>query len=281
MREYRLGLYEKSMPNSLIVAEKLRVARRCGYDHLELSIDETDEKLARLDWTDGDIADLQRAMADGGIRIRSICLSGHRKYPLGHPDPQVQARSLEIMEKAIALAEKLGIRIIQLAGYDVYYETGTEETRANFARNLRKSVEMAARAGVILAFETMETDFMNTVGKAMDWVTRIESPYLQVYPDAGNITNAAVAAGASVIDDLETGRGHIAAVHMKETVPGVYREVPYGMGHVDFPAIARKSMELGVRIYLAEFWYMGQENWEADIEANCRFLRNILDAAGV
>ena len=122
---------------------------------------------------------------------------------------------------------------------------------------------------------------MNTVRKAMDWVTLMESPYLQVYPDAGNITNAAVAAGTSVIDDLETGRGHVAAVHMKETVPGVYREVPYGTGHVDFPAIARKSMELGVRIYLAEFWYMGQENWEADIEANCRFLRNILDAAGV
>ena len=32
MREYRLGLYEKSMPNTLSIEEKLRVARRCGYD---------------------------------------------------------------------------------------------------------------------------------------------------------------------------------------------------------------------------------------------------------
>ena len=36
-----LGLYEKSMPNTLTVGEKLEVVRRTGFDHLELSIDET------------------------------------------------------------------------------------------------------------------------------------------------------------------------------------------------------------------------------------------------
>ncbi len=30
----------------------------------------------------------------------------------------------------------------------------------------------------------METAFMNTVGKAMAYVDRIQSPYLQVYPDS-------------------------------------------------------------------------------------------------
>ena len=36
---------------------------------------------------------------------------------------------MEIMEKAIQLAEDLGIRIIQLAGYDVYYEESSFETK--------------------------------------------------------------------------------------------------------------------------------------------------------
>jgi len=191
----------------------------------------------------------------------------------------VQEKSLRIMTGAISLAEDLGIRIIQLAGYDVYYEPGNELTRANFEKNLRKSVEWAAKAGVILAFETMETDFLNTVEKAMYWVDLIGSPYLQVYPDAGNITNAAKAAGKDVLEDLRTGKGHLAAVHLKETVPGVFREVPYGTGHVDFAAITKGAMDLGVRRYLAEFWYDKATDWQQVLRGNNRFLRSFLDAA--
>lgn len=35
-------------------------------------------------------------------------------------------QSLEICEKAIYLASQLGIRIIQIAGYDVYYEASSK-----------------------------------------------------------------------------------------------------------------------------------------------------------
>ncbi len=54
------------------------------------------------------------------MHFNSMCLSGHRKYSLGSSDPKICARGMEIMEKAIRLSEDLGIRIIQLAGYDVY-----------------------------------------------------------------------------------------------------------------------------------------------------------------
>ncbi len=45
---------------------------------------------------------------------------------------------MEIMEKALQLAEDLGVRIIQLAGYDVYYEEGNEQTKKLFSENLKK-----------------------------------------------------------------------------------------------------------------------------------------------
>ena len=100
---------------------------------------------------------------------------------------------------------------------------------------------MAASCGVILAFETMETEFLNTVGKAMYYVEQIASPYLQVYPDLGNITNAACLYGHAVLDDIQSGRGHLAAMHLKETVPGKYRDIPFGTGHVDFTSAIKTA----------------------------------------
>ncbi len=278
MKKYTIGLYEKAMPPSLTWREKLAFARDSGYDFVEISIDEKDEKLARLDWTAQERRELVDAMQEVGLPIRSMCLSGHRKYPLGSADPAVRERGMEIMEKAVALADNLGVRIIQLAGYDVYYEGSTAETRALFLENLRKAAEMAAVKGILLGFETMETDFMNTVWKSMFYVNAVGSPYLGVYPDSGNLTNAALTGKASVLEDLKSGRGHIVAMHLKETVPGVFREVPFLTGHVDFEKIIRTAWELGVRRYVTEMWYTGNDDtWKDDIHFACRSMRELLD----
>jgi predicted hexulose-6-phosphate isomerase len=277
MRPYRLGLYEKSMPGSISIEDKLKEAGNAGFDYLELSIDETDEKLARLEWGKDEISGVNRAIEITGIPIKSICLSGHRKFPLGDPDAEIQQKSLLIMDQAINLAARLGVRIIQIAGYDVYYKPSTEETKKNFAENLEKSVRMAAREGIILAFETMETPFIDTVEKAMAWVKRVSSPYLQVYPDTGNITNAALLYGTSVSEDIGKGRGHIAALHLKESKPGIYREVPYGQGHVNFAEAVNAAWGQGVRLYMAEFWYADQESWRSVLRDNSVYLRGILD----
>ena len=278
MREYRLGLYEKSMPNSLTLAQKLAEAKAAGFDYLELSIDETDDKLARLDWSREEIAGAVQAQVEQELPIRSICLSGHRKYPLGHPDPAVQQQSLAIMEKAVCLAARLGVRVIQLAGYDVYYEPSTPQTRSDFEKNLRLCVKMAAREGVILGFETMETAFLNTVSKAMYWVERIHSPYLQVYPDIGNLTNAALTYESDVCQDLRMGEGHLAAIHLKETTPGIFREVPFGAGHVYFSTLAPLARQLGVCRFVGEFWYTGGEDWRDTLRSSRTFLCQALDA---
>ena len=149
MKLYTLGLYEKSMPNELSFREKLMYAREAGYDFLEMSIDETEEKLARLDWSVEKRASLVQDMYEAGLPIRTMSLSGHRKYPLGSSEESVRILGMEIMEKAINLADDLGIRIIMLAGYDVYYEESSEFTKKMFEMNLRKAVDMAASLSLI------------------------------------------------------------------------------------------------------------------------------------
>ena len=278
MKQYALGLYEKAMPPGLSWEEKLSFAKSCGYDFVELSIDEKDEKLSRLDWSREERLALVETMSRVGLPLRSMCLSGHRKYPFGASDPAVRARSMEIMEKAIQLADDLGIRIIQLAGYDVYYGDSTAETKAAFLDNLRRATEMAAVRGISLGFETMENEFMNTVWKSMYYVRLVGSPWLGVYPDSGNLTNAALSGGGNVLDDLESGRGHIIALHLKETVPGVFREVPFLTGHVNFPAVIEKAWGLGIRRFVTEMWYVGNDDtWADDIRFARKSMGDILD----
>jgi L-ribulose-5-phosphate 3-epimerase/hexulose-6-phosphate isomerase len=275
---YLLGMYEKAVPADLTWRERLDVARESGFDYVEISIDESDARLERLDWSVDRRRELLRAQDEARLPIRSMCLSGHRKYPLGASDPEVRTRGLKIMEKALDLACDLGIRTIQLAGYDVYYEEGTKDTRAWFAENLATSVEMAAKRGVLLGFETMETPFMDTVEKAMRYVSEIDSPYLGVYPDMGNLTNASFLYGTSVADDCKTGRGHIVAAHCKETVAGRYREVTFGTGTTDWVAFD-EIVKQGVRRFVAEFWYVGSDEWRREAADAAAFVRGKIDAA--
>lgn len=109
-----------------------------------MSLDETDARLARLDWSPEQRLALVKAVAETGVRVPSMCLSAHRRFPLGSEDDAVRHQGLEIMRKAIRLAQDVGIRVIQLAGYDVYYQQANDETRRRFRDGLKQSVEMPA-----------------------------------------------------------------------------------------------------------------------------------------
>jgi L-ribulose-5-phosphate 3-epimerase len=277
VKTYQLGLYEKAMPSHLTWLEKCQTTKDAGFDFLEISVDETDAKLARLDYDDVQIAEIKEAISTTGVPILSMCLSGHRRFPLGSHDPEIRTTSLLIMEKAINFAIKIGLRTIQLAGYDVYYEESNFETRAMFEVNLQKCVQMASKHGVVLGFETMETDFMDTATKAMAHVQRQNSPYLQLYPDIGNLTNASRITSVSVYDDLNNASGHIVAAHLKEVIEGHYREIPFGTGDTLYDEALTSLHQQGVNLFTGEFWYVGSEDWKKDLVFANQYLRTKIE----
>ena len=125
-----------------------------------------------------------------------------------------------------------------------------------------------------MGFETMETPFMDTVDKSMRYVQRVNSPYLGIYPDIGNLKNAAVLYGGDVVADLRLGQGRIFAAHLKETLPGVYRDMRFNTGgHTDYVPCIRELLRQGVRMFTGEFWYHGEENYKEIISEASAFLR--------
>ena len=237
--------------------ERLVLAKSCGFDFVEMSVDETDERLSRLDWSAAQRTSLVAAMIETGVGIPSMCLSAHRRFPFGSRDEAVRERAREIMSKAIRLARDLGIRTIQLAGYDVYYEDHDEGTRQRFAEGLAWAVEQAAASQVMLAVEIMDTAFMNSISKWKKWDEMLASPWFTVYPDVGNLS----AWGNDVPAELKLGIDRIAAIHLKDTQPvtgqspGQFRDVPFGEGCVDFVGIFKTLHKLNYRgSFLIEMW---------------------------
>ncbi|MCB2340614.1 L-ribulose-5-phosphate 3-epimerase [Clostridium estertheticum] len=246
-----IGIYEKALPSSFSWEEKLTSAKEAGFDYLEISIDETDERLARLEWSKEEREKLKKLISATGVMIPSMCLSGHRRFPFGSKDGNTRSKALDIMKKAIELSADLGIRTIQLAAYDVYYEEEDEITKAFFIEGMEKSIAMASKAGVMLALEIMDTKFISTILRAMPYITKFNSPWFKIYPDLGNLS----AWGSDVEAELELGLPHTVAIHVKETKPGVFKEVPFGEGIVKFAALFKKLKELNYQgPFLIEMW---------------------------
>ena len=106
LNKLNLGIYEKALPKDIDWVERIKLVKECGYDFVEISIDETDERLARLDWTDDEINRIHKALIDTGVRIPSMCFSGHRRFPMGSMDEKTREKAMELMQKAIILQIK-------------------------------------------------------------------------------------------------------------------------------------------------------------------------------
>ncbi len=254
-----VGIYEKAFDPKISWRERLERAKQLGFDFVEISIDETDERLARLNWTKEQKKELLDAMWEMDVHIRSMCLSGHRRFPFGSADPDVRARAYDIMKKAIDFAVDLGIRVIQLAGYDVYYEPSTPESVRLFMDGMKWAAKEAERAQVMLAMEIMDTPFMNSITKHLVYEEAIHSPWYKVYPDLGNLS-----AWSENDPEAELNKGidSIVAVHVKDTLQpkddfvGQFKCVPWGTGCVDFSARFKQLEKLGYTgPYMIEMWY--------------------------
>ncbi|MBQ8526262.1 MAG: L-ribulose-5-phosphate 3-epimerase [Clostridia bacterium] len=254
-----IGIYEKAFEPHISWQQRFERAAGLGFDYIEISIDETDARLSRLNWSKKQKKELLDASWNSGISIRSMCLSAHRRFPFGSKNAEIRKNAFTIMEKAIDFAADLGIRIIQLAGYDVYYEDSTEESVHRFEEGIKWAADKAASKQVMLAMEIMDTPFMNSISKHLIYERKINSPWYRVYPDLGNLS---AWSENNSEEEINKGIGSIVAIHLKDTIPptehspGQFKSVPFGAGCVDFTARFGQLEKLNYQgPYMIEMWY--------------------------
>lgn len=246
-----VGVYEKAFPADYSWKQILASAKQAGYDFVEMSIDESSERLERLHWSHSDRAALRKAIFDTGMPIWGMGISAHRKFPLGSASPDIRKQGLSIFQKSIELAADLGVRVIQVMGYDAFYEPSNADTEARYLEGLQTGVGWASAAGVLLALENGDSKLVDSVEKAMRFVKKLNSPWFQVYPDIGNMS----AAGYSPLKQLPLTEGHLVGVHVKDTRPGELRGVLLGQGNVQIQEAFKLLARMGFKGPLVmEMW---------------------------
>lgn len=245
-----VGLYEKALPVHMSWHERLETAGQAGYDFLEISIDDSDERIARLDWNATERAAVRRAVRDTAVPLQSMSLSSHRRFALGSASAEKRQKGQDIFAKAIDLAVDLDLRIILVAGAENYYGERDEDSKTRFLESLGQAFQKASGSGVMLALENWDIQ-INSIDRAMQYVNYFNSPWFQLYVDIGNLIYAEL----DVVSQLELARGHIAALHVKDTLPGQLRYVPPGEGDVPFVDAFAKLAEIGFQGPVAlELW---------------------------
>ncbi len=260
-----LGIYEKALPD-LTWDEKYRMAKEAGYDFIELSIDRN--RLNKLDYTDAQIEEIRNCAAEYGMTLETMTVSANRYYPIG--DIEKREEGIGIIKRAIVLAKKLGVKILQLTAYDVYEKTSTEQSRLLYEDAINQLIEFDRDYGIILAIEVLEdVKHFNTSAKLVPFIKKIDSPLLKEYADTGNL----VYNGFDPTKDLKDAITETVAIHIKDAIIHSEHHVGYGEGLVNFDEVFAFLKEVDYRgVLVSECWY--EEDYIPDIKKINQFIRS-------
>ncbi len=247
-----LGIYEKALPAANDWDERLRAARQAGFDFVEMSLDPTPERLARLEWTPARRREVRHMLEDAGLPIQTMCLSATREYPPGTGDRERRAQALRILRAAVDLAADLGIRIIQVGGHDTLPgEPSDHGSQARYVEAIQQMVVCASQRGVLLGLENQDYGYVNSPTAAISVIHAVGSPYLGLYLDVGNL----IVNRLDVLPEIAHARGHLVGVHVKDARPGTPRRVPFGEGDVPFIQAFTQLRAMGYTgVMMIEMW---------------------------
>lgn len=253
-----LGIYEKALPRGLSWEQTFDLVHELGYNFLEFSVDESDERLARLDWTEHDRARFRDAMWHTHSRINTMMLSGHQavsarvKRPRGAREgarhdaqgdrprrrsghPQHPARRI----RRVLRAENPAVSRILRREPAQMRRHGREETGDALHRDDGRPVHQLAGQGHLLQVASAQSMAAGVPGCGQ--------PHGLAHQRCGR--------------EIESNIDNIVAVHLKDTKPvgetskGVFKRVPFGEGAVDFEACLRIFKRLGYQgSYTVEMW---------------------------
>lgn len=219
------------------VAQAFRLASELGYDGVELHLRQP-----------GDInrAAVERLMSDYGLQVPALgtgMAAGEDGLTFADTNPDIRRRAVDRIKAQVELAASFGAAVV--LGLVRGSPGADEARRATVLRHTEDCCRAAQDAGGTLLLEPInryETDYVNTIGDAVQVVSKIGAPNLRLLIDTFhmNIEEADMAAA------VRRAGPHLGYVHLVDS----NRQVP-GRGHVDFREVLQALLDIGYRGYLS------------------------------
>lgn len=238
------------LPKNLSDAEKFALAKKCGFEGVEVTGVIEDAAQAR---------ELGALARQAGTPIHSVSFGGWGA-PLSDPRPEVVAKGLAGMEAAMRSAKNLGADVVLLVPAVVTEEVGYGEAYTRSQKNIRTLLPLAAELKVTIAVENVWNKFLLSPLEFARYVDEFEDPWLRAYVDVGNMILFGFAQ-----DWLRTVGKRIARIHLKDFRRKGSEWTNLLDGDVNWPQVRKALAEIGYRGYLTTELAGGNEAYLKDL----------------
>lgn len=234
------GVNQWCFPEGLPLQQLFSISREAGYDAVELNVNPLGGVGLTMETTLMEAEEIGRMAKEYGIQLRSLSTSLLWQTPLSSADVSVREQGRHVVEKQLMLAQLLGIDTVLVVPGAVNEETSYDECYDRSRAELALLVKEAEKRRVRIGIENVWNKFLLSPLEMRAYVDDLQSAYLGVYFDVGNILHYGYPQ-----QWIKILGSRIFKVHVKDYRPGVgtgHGFVPLLSGGVNWTAV-RSALE--------------------------------------
>jgi hexulose-6-phosphate isomerase len=243
------ALQSNMLPKDLLDAQKFALAKKCGFEGIELNGPIQDLAVAK---------ELGAQARQAGVPIHSI-VNGWGG-PLSDPKPQNVEKGLAGMELSLRCAKACGADAVLLVPAVVTEEVGYAEAWERSQKNVRKLLPLAKELQVIIAVENVWNKFLLSPIEFAKYVDEFNDPWLRAYIDVGNMILFGFAQ-----DWVRTVGKRIVRIHLKDFKRQGYQWTNLLDGDVNWPQVRKALAEINFTSYMTTELSGGDEAYLTDL----------------
>ena len=238
------------LPKNLLDDQKLSLAKKCGFEGIELGEPIQDLKIAK---------EMGAQAKQAGVPIHSI-VNGGWNAPLSDPKPEVTAKGIAGMETSLRCAKACGADVVLLVPGIVTETVGYAEAWDRSQKNIRKLLPLAKELQVTIAVENVWNKFLLSPVEFAKYVDQFDDPWLKAYIDVGNMILFGFAQ-----DWVRTVGKRIVRIHLKDFKREGYKWTNLLDGDVNWPQVRAALAEIGFTSYMTTELGGGDEAYLTDL----------------
>jgi len=192
MYNFKKGINQWAFPSQIKIENIFKLTKKAGFDGVEVVIAEEGE--INLNSTENDIKNIVELSKSVGIEISSLATGLFWDYSLTSDNSSEREKAKMIAKKMLEVASWLGVDTILIVpgAVDVFFKpdflvVSYDKVYERSFQALKELTPFAEDYKVNIAIENVWNKFLLSPIEMKHFVDSINSPYLGVYFDVGNV----------------------------------------------------------------------------------------------